>query len=174
MSCMIHLTFITYTITTQCLYFLPAMNALKVDTPTTSKMASKDTTLEYNFVEKPSRYYFCPVTFEILTDPQQTNFCCRNQLSRAAANRLKQEGKPCPICGFKPLKTTDDPYLRRKVMALKVRCSNSALGCEWVGALGQLEEHMKVGSLERVCEYASVPCRTDMNTKSMAAFARRV
>ena len=43
-------------------------------------------------------------------------------------------------------------------MALKVRCSNKALGCEWVGGLGELEEHMKVGSVEGKCEYVNVVC----------------
>ena len=41
-------------------------------------------------------------------------------------------------------------------MALKVRCSNKALGCEWVRGLGELEEHMKVGSVEGKCEYVNV------------------
>ena len=43
-------------------------------------------------------------------------------------------------------------------MALKVHCSNKALGCEWVGGLGELEEHMKVGSVEGKCEYVNVVC----------------
>ena len=30
---------------------------------------------EYEFVEEPSRDFFCPVTFELLIDPVQTNFC---------------------------------------------------------------------------------------------------
>ena len=121
-------------------------------------MASNGTALEYDFVEKPSKDYFCPVTFEILTDPQQTSSCCGHHLSRAAADRLKQEGDACPLCNDWPLKTTDDPFFRRQVMALKVRCSNKALGCEWVGGLGELEEHMKVGSWEGKCEYANATC----------------
>ena len=43
-------------------------------------------------------------------------------------------------------------------MALKVRCSNKALGCEWVGGLGELEEHMKVGSVEGKCKYVNIAC----------------
>ena len=112
----------------------------------------------FNFVEKPSQDYFCPVTFELLTDPQQTSNCCGNHLSRATADRLQREGKPCPMCGHWPLHTTNDAFFRRQVMALKVRCSNKALGCEWVGGLGELEEHVKVGSVEGMCEYVNVAC----------------
>ena len=121
-------------------------------------MASNDTALEYDFVEKPSKEYFCPVSFELLTDPQQTSSCCGHHLSRAAADRLKRERDACPLCNDQPLKTTDDPFFWRQVMALKVRCSNKALGCEWVGGLGELEEHMKVGSVEGKCEYVNVVC----------------
>ena len=121
-------------------------------------MASNDTTLEYDFVQKPSKDFFCPVSFEILTDPQQTSFCCGHHLSRATADLLKRERKPCPMCKKTPLRTTDDPFFRRQVMALKVRCSNKALGCRWVGGLGELEEHMKVESVEGKCEYVSISC----------------
>ena len=91
------------------------------------------TTLEYDFVKKPSKDYLCPVTFELLTNPQQTSSCCGHHLSRAAADRLKRQGDACPLWNDWPLKTTDDPFFRRQVMAFKVRCSNKALGCEWVG-----------------------------------------
>jgi len=73
------------------------------------RMASNDTILEYDFVKKPSKDYFCPVTFDLLTDPQQTSSCCGHHLSRAAADRLKREGDACPLCSDWSLKTTDDP-----------------------------------------------------------------
>ena len=66
---------------------------------------------EYDFVEKPSEEYFCPVTFELLTDPVQTNFCCGNHISRAVVEQLQAEGKHCPKCKVSPLKTTDDIYV---------------------------------------------------------------
>ena len=67
---------------------------------------------EYDFLEKPGNEYFCPVTFELLKDPRQTNFCCGNHLSRATAERLEAEGKPCPICKKAPLKTTEDLFFK--------------------------------------------------------------
>ena len=63
---------------------------------------------EYDFVEKPGKEYFCPVTLELLKDPRQTNLCCGNHLSRAIAERLEAEGKPCPIYKKRPLKTTGE------------------------------------------------------------------
>ena len=113
---------------------------------------------EYDFVEEPSQKYFCPVTFEILKDPLQTNFCCGNHLSCAAVERLEREGKPCPICNATSLKTTEDLYFKREVLALKVKCSNKLPGCEWVGELGELDNHLKIGSVAGPCLFVSVEC----------------
>ena len=122
-------------------------------------MASNATTnTEYDFVEEPSQKYFCPVTFEILKDPLQTSFCCGNHLSRAAAERLERDGKPCPICKATPLKTTEDLYFKREVLALKVNCRNKVPGCKWVGELGELDNHLKIGPIEGPCRFVSVEC----------------
>ena len=111
---------------------------------------------EYNFVEKPSADYFCPVTFELLTDPQQTNFCCGKHLSRVVAEQLQAEGKPCPLCRKKaPLKTTADLFFKRKVMELKVRCSYKSSGCTWEGEVGTLDNHLLV---EGNCTFVNVQC----------------
>ena len=103
-----------------------------------------------------TRDYFCPVTFELLMDPRQTNFCCGNHLSRATAERL--EGKPCPFCKKKTLKTTEDLFFKRKVMELKVRCNNKAIGCKWVEELGNLNDHLKLGSVDGLCDFVVVDC----------------
>ena len=104
------------------------------------------------------KLYFCPVTFELLIDPVQTNFCCGNHLSRAVAEQLQAEGKPCPLCEKTPLKTTDDRFFKRKVRQLKVRCHNKSAGCRWVGELGELEGHLNLGSLEGQCDFVEVEC----------------
>ena len=116
-------------------------------------MASSATNTGYDFVEEPSQEYFCPVTFEILKDPLQTSFCCGHHLSRAAAKRLENEGKPCPMCNATPLKTTEDPFFKRKVFALRVNCRNKLPGCTWVGGLGELDNHLKIS-----CRFVDVEC----------------
>ena len=88
-------------------------------------MASNaDINCEYDFVEKASEEFFCPVAYEVLLDPVQANSCCGNHLSRSVADRLQAEGKPCPMCQATPLKTVEDMFFKRKVRQLKVRCSN--------------------------------------------------
>ena len=109
-----------------------------------------------DFIEKPSEDFYCPVTLEILTEPHQT-LCCGNHLSQEAADRLKQARKPCPICN-RSLNTVPDKFFKRQVNQLKVRCSKKALGCNWVGELGNLEKHLSEGSVDGECQYTAVAC----------------
>ena len=120
--------------------------------------SNEDFGSEFDFIEKPSEEYLCPVTFELLLDPVQTNFCCGNHLSRGVAEKLQAGGKPCPLCKETPLRTTDDRFFKRKVRQLKVRCSNKSAGCEWVGELGELDNHLKPGSVEGPCHFVDVEC----------------
>ena len=115
-----------------------------------------DDPLEYNFIEKPSEDFHCPVTMEILTEPHQT-LCCGNHLSQETADRLKREGKPCPMCN-RSLNTVPDKFFKRQVNQLKVRCSKKASGCNWVGELGDLEKHLSEGSVDGECQYMTVAC----------------
>ena len=112
----------------------------------------------YNFVEKPTQEFFCPLTSVLLREPRQTNFCCGHHLSRAAAEKLEAAGKPCPFCKKTPLKTTEDLFFRRKVMQLGVRCSNKSQGCDWEGTLGDLDRHLQCGSQAGECRFISVQC----------------
>ena len=97
---------------------------------------------EFDFVERPSEDFFCPVTFELLLDPHLTA-CCGNHLSQRAVTRLKSEGKPCPICKEPDLATILDKYHRRRVRVVQVRCPHTSSGCEWVGEVGELSQHIQ-------------------------------
>lgn len=96
---------------------------------------------EYDFVTEPPSHFFCAVSMELLLDPQQTD-CCGHHFTRAIAERLKREGKPCPMCK-EPLTTHPDKFHRRRVMEMEVCCLYKAsAGCQWVGQLGNLRDHV--------------------------------
>ena len=110
---------------------------------------------EYNFVEKPSDDFYCPVTFELLCEPFLTA-CCGNHLSQVVVTKL--QGQPCPVCKESNFNTMPDKYFKRKVNELKVRCPNNSLGCEWVGELGSLDRHLSQNSVEGECQFVTVAC----------------
>ncbi len=96
---------------------------------------------DYDFVDQPDQDYFCPVSFELLIHPHQTD-CCGNHISQQAANRLIREGKPCPLCKEDNLNTHVDKFFtRNSVNKLKVYCPHKKSGCEWMGELGDLNQH---------------------------------
>ena len=73
-------------------------------------------------------------------------------------NKLEAEGEPCPLCKKKPLKTAEHLFFKRKVLQLKIRCSNKPQGCQWVGELGDLDRHLKLGSVDGECQFVDVEC----------------
>ena len=112
---------------------------------------------EFDFVEEPSRDFFCPVTLDLLREPQQT-LCCGNHISPEAVATLQKSGKPCPLCKEADLKTLPDKFFKRKVNELKVRCPNKSAGCPWVGELVGRERHLSLGSAQGECQFVEVAC----------------
>ena len=112
---------------------------------------------EHDFVEQPSRDFFCPVTFDVLLEPYLTE-CCGHHLSETAYRQLQAQGKPCPVCKEEPLKAVKDKYHKRRVSSLKVRCPHKAEVCEWQGELGSLEKHLNANSSAGECRYVDVDC----------------
>ena len=110
---------------------------------------------EYDFVERPSEDFFCPVTFELLLYPHQTT-CCGNHLSEKAVKKLKDAGKPCPMCKEPQLATVHDKFYSRSVRKVLVYCSNKSGGCEWKGEISSLKQHID-SCLKRLwkCQYCN-------------------
>ena len=96
---------------------------------------------QYDFVERPSNDFFCPVSMELLLDPQILS-CCGNHISREAACHIKSRGGRCPVCATDKFSWVLDKYHRRRVREVLVRCLHKKEGnCEWVGNLSDLSNH---------------------------------
>ncbi|ETW92064.1 MAG: hypothetical protein ETSY1_45365 [Candidatus Entotheonella factor] len=68
---------------------------------------------DFDFVERPSQDFFCPVSLELLLEPQLTS-CCGHHLSLEVTTRLHREGKACPMCNAEQWSAMLDKYHRRK------------------------------------------------------------
>lgn len=116
---------------------------------------------DYDFVNQPDQDYFCPVTLELLSEPQQTS-CCGQHLSLNAANRLTKGHMPCPLCKKQFFTTNEDKWFQRKVKELKVRCPYKTNGCFWIGEFGDLKTH-SVSCTKRswTCPFCSLVTKYD-------------
>ena len=123
-----------------------------------SIMASSPSSAEeFDFIEEPSRNFFCPVTLDLLREPHQT-LCCGNHISPEAVATLQENGKPCPLCQTADLKTVPDQFFKRQVNGLKIRCPHKSAGCLWLGELAGLERHLSAGSAEGECKFEEIAC----------------
>ena len=112
-----------------------------------------------DFVEPPPKSLECPICLLIVREPHIV-VCCGNQFCRPCIDRIRQDGKPCPLCNEPNFTAFIHKGVMREVNALPVRCSKKHMGCQWVGELGQLEQHLTPGKQGRAgCSYVEVECR---------------
>ena len=99
----------------------------------------------------------CPICCDIVSEPLQTS--CGHLFCRECYNKLKREcGKEqcvqCPVCKQNHT-TMPDTFNERRVKNLKVRCTNSQYGCEWVG---NLEDEMEHRTIPNSCQFEEIKC----------------
>ena len=92
---------------------------------------------DVQFVEPPSRDYFCPVTYEVMDQPHLT-LCCGQHFSEETVTKLEL----CPFCKSK-LSTVLNKHFQRQVKSLRVVCRHKGRGCEWQGEFSSLDNHTK-------------------------------
>ena len=95
------------------------------------------------FVERPPKQFQseCSICLLILRDPHIIS-CCGHSFCEACIGRIREDGKPCPLCNKPGFKTMPNQGLRRSLNDFEVSCSHRELGCEWVGKLGSLDGHL--------------------------------
>ena len=102
----------------------------------------------------------CPVCLQILREPYLVS-CCGYSFCQGCIKQVETRKKPCPTCkeGFTVF---PNKGLQRMLNGFNVRCSNQKEGCEWVGGLGHLDNHLNLDPpLERLlegCVFARVKC----------------
>ena len=97
---------------------------------------------EYDFVEQLPFHFNCPVTYNLLLKPHQTD-CCGHHLSEETVNKIQGKRQPCPLCKKLSWTTHFDTYFYRQVHEIHVFCHHKKRGCEWEGELRDLKSHVE-------------------------------
>ena len=141
-------------------------------TQSTTASAITDTATKggygYDFVSPPPKSLECPICLLTLRDPHVIS-CCGNEFCQVCIDRVKRDGKRCPLCNEQKFSTMLHKKLVREVNALVVRCPQKELGCEWEGELSQVQNHLypraddpELGLRSTVkpmgCHYVTVAC----------------
>ena len=113
---------------------------------------------QYNFITEPPKSRFCPICFELLTEPYQIVKCGHHVCQQCHTQLLTNGKKECPICrGPDALSSAHlDKFLQREINDLKVRCQHLKEGCEWTGEVRDLQSHLDLD--KRKCDYILLPC----------------
>ncbi len=115
------------------------------------------------FVEVPPKSVQseCPVCLQILRDPYQTT-CCGYAFCEQCIGRVERSNKPCPCCNDKQFNKFEDKRLRKSLYNFKVHCSNIKQGCEWVGELRDLDNHLNSNPSPtnqlQGCKFSQIKC----------------
>ena len=99
--------------------------------------------------------YECPLCLHVTREPSLTS-CCGQHFCQTCINRILTDQKPCPLCKASGFTVLLDKKQKRRVVSLKVVCSEKAAGCDWVGSLGDLDSHVSEANGD--CQFVSVNC----------------
>ena len=112
---------------------------------------------QYNFITEPPKSRFCPVCFDLLTEPYLSD--CGHHVCHQCHTKLLAECKmECPECREPNALSSArlNKFLQREINDLKVRCQHHREGCKWTGEVRELQSHLDPD--KRKCDYILLPC----------------
>ena len=114
-----------------------------------------------DFAETPPDGLVCKICHYPARDPQQTDSCCGQTFCAACLQKYacikSLDTNQCPYCNEVPLKYVPDIKTNRSVGDLKVFCPHKSFGCDWVGELRSLEQHIAINN-KRGCPFTELQC----------------
>ena len=98
----------------------------------------------------------CSICLCVLDDPHMIDCKCGASFCQPCIQPTLTGKKPCPLCNTTFTTSFPDRRLQRTLNSLQVYCSFKDAGCEWVGELGALSEHLNTDI--KLASYKSSGC----------------
>ena len=130
---------------------------------------------ECEFVQHPPEALQtdCSICLMVLRKPHIIS-CCGQSFCLTCIDRIKTEGKSCPLCSAPGFSIIHNRGLQNTLKDFEVRCAYATSGCEWVGKLGHLDDHLNLnpdfGKQLEGCDFVEIPC----NHKCGGVFSRHM
>ena len=111
------------------------------------------------FVEEPPEQLQikCVICLCILKHPYLVD-CCGTSYCQTCIDPIQQNNKPCPHCNVAFNTCIPDKRLQRTLNGMKVYCCHKQLGCERVGDLGKLAQHLNDQQEFPGCLFTCIEC----------------
>ena len=111
--------------------------------------------IDFVLVEPLVDDYKCPLCLDVLKEPQLST-CCGRHFCNECIQKVFRIKKPCPLCNSEDFTVVLDKNVKRKILDLKVNCSNKQHGCDWVGEMRAFEKH--IDPQKGQCKYRHLVC----------------
>lgn len=115
-----------------------------------------------DFVDGAPEDFFCLLCHLPARDPHITS-CCGEHFCHTCIVPFLEEKRPCPTCSAEEFTTLLNVRYQRKLQQLKVSCTLKFKGCQWVGLLSALGDHLD--SIEGDCRFLDTICPNDCGQK---------
>ena len=101
----------------------------------------------------PARY-LCSICMKVLRDARLTE-CCGQHFYNSCLSTWMKKQKRCPHCRKVGFLSIINKEKIREIKELRIRCTNCEKGCDWMGEMGSLDNHLKS---DKGCGYVIVEC----------------
>ena len=120
-------------------------------------MAASGTPLgyEYVFVDPVPDDFYCKQCSLVARRLTITS-CCGESYCNGCIHSTQQDNQPCPGCGQESFETLQHVKYQKKILSLRVHCSQKEKGCGWCGPLEHLDAHLDPDTGD--CEFTDIPC----------------
>lgn len=107
----------------------------------------------------PKDHLKCKICHLIIREPH-VEVNCGEQFCKGCIENVQKADEPCPICKASSFQIYPQNKSRKEIQGLQVYCINKKQGCDWQGALKNLEGHLNFSgnSKENECAYQKVAC----------------
>ena len=112
---------------------------------------------DYEFVDKVPAKYICSICTKVLREARLAECCGQHFCDSCLTTWLNLNGKrrTCPHCRAAGFQSVLNKEKIREIKELLIYCTHRGKGCDWVGQLGSLEDHLQS---DRGCGYVTVTC----------------
>ena len=112
---------------------------------------------DYEFVDTLMDSLVCKICHYASREPH-LSVCCGHTFCKSCLRNAKKSIAlldACPMCRTQKFTTVSNKQNERAVLSLRVLCTNSKTGCDWIGEVGDITSHLAKAS---GCKYEVVGC----------------
>ena len=116
---------------------------------------------DYNFIDTPHDRFTCKICHLTSRDPY-LSVCCGHLFCKSCLENIKKASTityACPICRDEEFVTFPNKQADREIKSLHIYCINKHKGCDWLGELHDINNHL--GNGDRGCDFKEVKCSNE-------------